>query len=260
MKKLALFPVVVVITIAAVASAPVSAALPSALFSAPEITDVNVLMNRAKAGVTDLPGDAEMFQLTARDSAGIEILIPMLATTQKLAVLRHENGGLETQYVTTAFADIVFDKDGRPSPLWTDYQTISEVDVSISYRHTLTQYYSTTTSENKTYVKVDKYTAKWEQLDSQVIAKNAGILAGANGPRLGGGWTYDTEERTIGYPTSGTTYTLTVPSTWGYVEINEDVWHYQAGRMYCTLRRTPTGTEWEFDTVVVQGAFDDPWW
>jgi len=232
---------------------------PVTVWSQSEITDTDALIARARAGITDLPGDAGLFRLVARDGAGREMEIPMLATTQRLAVVRHPGGAVETRYATTAYADIMFGADGSPVIQWTNYITKSECDPSISYRHTLTQYYSTIVSQGIEYVKVDKYTGKWDRLDYQIIAENASMLAGANGPKLGGGWTYDTEGKTIGTPSSGTTYTLTVPSSWGYVGVSDAGMLYQAGRMDCTLRRIPTGYTWDFGTLIVQGSLDFPW-
>jgi len=176
---------------------------------------------------------------------------------QNLLIERYYQDGVRVaRYVSRAVVEFWFDDSGNVVPLWTNSETKDRVDASLSCRNVLTQYYNWTTVEGETYVEVEHYTSLWEQLDSQVIVKDAQMLAGASGYSLNGYQVYDTVEKNIGYAAFDTTYTLEVPSWWGYVQVSDDFPLYQAGQSSCLLRRTPSGTEWEFRVRVSQGKCD----
>lgn len=191
---------------------------------------------------------------TIRELATGRVLQLPVSTCTWIVGQRWQGNALVTRYADQVTVEVAFTGSGDVVPYWTSTLSRSEVDSSISVRNTVTQYYDKVTLGNVEYVKVDKYTTSWEQFDGQVVVKEAVLRAGANGPTLDGGFTSDVVETWFSYPAFGETYTLYVPSNWGYVEINDQLLFFQGGRCISTLRRTVTGTEWELDVEVIQGS------
>jgi hypothetical protein len=89
------------------------------------------------------------------------------------------------------------------------FTTESQMDPSLSYRLTLTQYYSQLTAGGHTFVAVSRYRGVWQRLDSQVAASDGFLRAGVGGPTLGGGMLYNTEDGSHFVPSSYSIRTLT---------------------------------------------------
>lgn len=136
------------------------------------------------------------------------------------------------------------------------YEESSRVDSSVSYRLTLTQMYYEIWENNLRYVAVEEYVGEWESLDPQVTGTKGGLIAGVNGPELGGGWLYDTDEIPEFSPEDWALETLIPYWAGEYVCVSDDEGpFYQCGRIYVTLLREPTGHTWEFDLMICQGCF-----
>ena len=81
----------------------------------------------------------------------------------------------------------------------TNTSTKSRVDSSVSYRLTLTQYYSEITIDGWYYVSVSKYKGTWQRLDTQVAASFGILRASANGYVLGGGQLHWVKDHDSGF-------------------------------------------------------------
>ncbi len=233
------------------------------VFEAQEITDSDVLLQRAKAGITDLPGDEKEVIASITGPSGA--VIDKLVTTQKIKETRWHGGG-QNRYVTTAIFRVHLPKssvDGQVSPAASDDIT----DPSGSWSFFLTFTYDTKydASMNR-YGQIQSVKGKWARHDSQVTCKDAKLQAGCNGPRLEGGYNLSkVSSKSIGYPSSGTTYSFTSStfSNWGHTQYaasdGGDVFGcYIAGGGRCTLQRG--GSTWALDLDIIKGSMPDPEW
>lgn len=91
------------------------------VFEKDPITDLDLLLERAKGGVTDYAGDKAIGKITGTPGA----IVKEYVTTQKVKELRWNGGGLD-QYITSAFFLVTLPKSNS-----TDTTTIT--DPSISY-------------------------------------------------------------------------------------------------------------------------------
>ncbi len=126
--------------------------------------------------------------------------------------------------------------------------TTSRTDPSISYRLTLTQYFSDFYDNNLWWVSVSRYRGTWQSLDPQVTGIDGWLMAGAMGPKWGGGWIYDVDETHL---TPGDSATRTLYPSWAGIYVGVDN-GYQCGQIGVELRRV-SGHTWEFWFNVCKG-------
>jgi hypothetical protein len=138
------------------------------------------------------------------------------------------------------------------------FTTESQMDPSLSYRLTFTQYYSQLTAGGHTFVAVSRYRGVWQRLDSQVAASDGFLRAGVGGPTLGGGMLYNTEDGSHFVPSSYSIRTLT-PS-WAGIFVNT-FFGWQCGQINVTLyRRSEPSHKWEFYFNLCKGRTPLDWW
>lgn len=229
------------------------------------LEDTDILLARAKAGITDLPGDVEL----VRDSISCEpgAMVEKYVTSQKLREVRWLEGGIE-RYLTTAIvfvtlpeeyvekSDVTVLSDAGILSTQTAYD--SKTDPSVSWKVELWfTYENQWDALGKTYGKITQVRAKWTRYDSQVVA-NASMLAAALGTKLGGGYNnkvqYNPTTGTFN-PTSGQNYYLHPPN-WGHTLYLDEagmniLFHYIAGAVRTELVRG--SSKWRLDLDIVKG-------
>lgn len=119
-------------------------------------------------------------------------------------------------------------------------------------------------SENdRDYVRARWYDGKWRTLDSGLSFPTARMLAGCNGPQLGGGWCDANDEWTIyspsvaSYPSWGSTYVHSPYWHEEYVAYNSAFGLGQCGRSFIDIQ--DGGEEWELTLLVCVGSLGFPW-
>jgi hypothetical protein len=128
----------------------------------------------------------------------------------------------------------------------------SRLDASYSVRLTITQYFNQKTIGSYQYVDLQKSSAKWEKLDSQVTITNAKIRSGVYGYTEAGRILNKSETKTIGTPTSNTWYSQ-IPS-WKGTYVRVTGLDYQATYAENTIVRG--GSSWSLGFCVSQGGGD----
>ena len=128
----------------------------------------------------------------------------------------------------------------------------SRVDPSVSYRLTLTQYYSEMEIGGWPYVSVSKYVGTWERLDSQVAASDGCLSATAHGWILGGG-KLNMAQDDIPHFMPGSYSTRTLVPDWAGTYLNFGLLAQHCGEIRVELyRRTDPDYTWEFWFTVCQ--------
>jgi len=228
------------------------------VFEKDPITDLGLLLERAKGGITDFAGDKAIGKITGPPGA----IVKEYVTTQKVKELRWNGGGLD-RYVTSAFFLVALPESNSTDVGILAADTTTITDPSYSYTLYLELNYDNQWDVNgNVFGKILSVKGKWTRLDSQVTAQNAKLMAGANGPTLSGGYNVSKlSEKSIGYPTSGSTYTITPPD-WGYTKYQASdggtiLDCYIAGGARSTLVRG--GTTWSLDADIIKGDMSGPW-
>ncbi|TFH07469.1 MAG: hypothetical protein E4H08_09450 [Candidatus Atribacteria bacterium] len=131
----------------------------------------------------------------------------------------------------------------------------SRVDPSVSYRLTLTQYYSEIVIDGWPYVSVSKYVGTWERLDSQVAASDGYLSAAAHGWILGGGILRMAKDD-IPHFIPGSYSTRTLVPDWAGTYLNFGLLAQHCGEIRVELyRRTDPDYTWEFGFTVCQSSY-----
>lgn len=208
------------------------------IFETQEISDVNKILERAKHGITDLPGDTDKVHYNISGPQGASV--KKYVTTQKIKEIQKGNKTIRT-YITTAIFDIEAICSTQKD----------EVDTAISWRNVLKMTYDRITYNNENWGEILNIESTWTRLDSQVICKDAYILAGCNGLRFEGGTNVSKRsQRDIGYPDSGYTYNLIPPSEWGHTCYTNDYTYIAAGSRSTLVRGS---SSWKFNVTIVEG-------
>lgn len=232
------------------------------VFSAEPIKDSNELYKRAKEGKTDNPKDKYLVSSKLRKIANgdskdnVELQDKTYVTSQKVKAIENEDGSITDVYLLTAFSDIlVKQEDVATIAGYTNTKQDIKTDPSVSYREQLTMYYMEKPGPYGTYVYVDSYLGRWTRLDSQVTCTSAYIRARANGQRDDGTFATNLSyTNTWTYPTSGAAYYNGKPSTWGWINTNDEGLEYQGAVINMNLKHA-SGSTWSYDFNITYGNF-----
>lgn len=161
-----------------------------------------------------------------------------------------------TQYSTTLDGELVVACEAEITPALLSSLVKSDQawDSSRAVLVTIWMYYNKFTSGGIPWVSVSRYATRWQLYDYSVSMRNARINAGC----FGESWDAPPEEclpeqsqqRWIGAPTSGTTYSLS-PSWAGHYISIVDV-NYQAGSSTVQLKRGTT--TWWLSICIWEGS------
>jgi len=121
------------------------------LFQADEITDLNILRERAEKRITDDTQDINRFKANLKNATG-DTYIKNYATTQKLKEVKREDGIVITSYAVTVFSDLKEKKESdfiKLASLTTDRGILlasngswNDDDITSLITHVATYYYS----------------------------------------------------------------------------------------------------------------------
>lgn len=251
----------------AMAAPPGTSDLPpdaEVVFEVDPIVDSEVLFQRAKAGVTDLPGDQEEVLASIVGPPGVKL--NKYVTTQKTKEIRWHNGG-RTRYVTTAIYEVALPRntsEGQVGIMSVDDDDKTDRSASWTIYLALT-YDRVYDVDGAEYGQIQSVKGKWVRHDSQVTCKDALLRAGCGGKRYEGGWNASrVKDKVIGYPSSGTQYTFTSSafSDWGHTMFADYqgmavMGNYIVGAARSTLTRG--SSTWYLDLDVVKGKPDADW-
>lgn len=214
------------------------------MFERIPLADQSVLYSRARAGITELPGDIDFFKIQAKNKAdGSEAPTETFATTQVIRQTLLPNGLVLTRYQTALFTEITVSSTLE----------IKETDPGITVRHN----FLITYDKLGDYVKIQNVRGMWERLDPSVVVSDAWLVAAFQGSRIDDPVpTGDRVEKYVGYPTFGANYYLTPPTWWGYVNI-VGAGFYIGAAQKSTITRG--GSSWEFVTRYVWGHDPGNW-
>lgn len=194
-----------------------------------EITDLDILYEKAQNGISDNKEmDAQLQQNSTAILSGDKGTFStndVLSTTQKLTS-EQTGEGLEESYVTTTFANVNFDelsKDSIIQPFAIGDQGDDEYDTTVSVKAYSRIYYSTSTKNNVTHYAITKVTGGWISYDAYVSFKNAKVSITQQGTTNYSGCTNGyCKDQTVTNTVSGSTFTYTDPMTsWKPVTKND---------------------------------------
>jgi hypothetical protein len=114
-------------------------------------------------------------------------------------------------------------------------------------------YYNQKTSGGSPWVSVVNYKTKWQLYDASVSMRNARMNAGCFGESLDGSGVCDygaSQQKSIGTPSSGTTYSMTPSWAGHYIRIVD--LNYQAGSSTVQLKRGTT--TWWLSICIYAGS------
>lgn len=223
------------------------------IFQAEEITDSEVLYERAKLGITDLEEQINngkqiynFAQKVGSDEKDINVKSRIYSTTQLLKETVIDGEEI-TSYVTTLFIDTKFPEEENPinQTRLSLSATDDKNDPSISVKIWCTIYWNSGTMywpTNGNYVDyVQYYSAKtsWQIIDSSVSISNFIIRAKSTGFNYDTNKTEDSEYR-YSYPSSPSGATFST-----YFDRYNPIWgceFYNRGQCYCTRG----GSNWWF--------------
>ncbi|MGX8128549.1 hypothetical protein ACWTV9_19990 [Clostridioides difficile] len=161
---------------------------PKVVYSSNEITDYDILYDRAKNGISDLSEKKVVSNDTEEFS-----------TTQLLKEKKYSDY-TEQEYVTSSFTCAV------PSKMTREASTSDKTYGVVAYTNT---YYTVENKGAARYIKLTKLTGGWRIKDSQIKVTNKTYSAGISGTALNGGSTYKT---TGTKSTTASTFSYTIPN------------------------------------------------
>ncbi|WP_313640339.1 hypothetical protein [Paenibacillus sp.] len=181
------------------------------LFEATPITDIDVLLERAKNGITDRQNESQptpsVVQISNKallqeDEFSLEE-IEYYSTTQKIREIKQDQTTVET-FSTTNFAILSADDKYQTKPDTSGgVVAYSTVSYDVIYANNLENY------------KLLSVTGGWNVHDSSISLSNRTVTYGASGNGMGGG-AYLTQKRGP-YTVSVNAFSYAAPSEWVYI-------------------------------------------
>lgn len=224
------------------------------VFEASEITDQNILLERAKNGVNESTSNPASVIALTKDNKSVDIdKIKVHATIQKLSTNKNlKTGKLTSQYKLVSFADIPL------SVLSTDIDSSSGWDQTGGIRATCTIYFDEMTCGQVKYIKMNSINGTWDRFDSSITWSNSKIgvftqstvaYSNCNVYWQGVMTGYDEIKPSNGIPTSGTNYSMTPflnsqTDLYGKYMSNRTGVDNNQGNMKIDLSRS--GSSWNF--------------
>lgn len=205
----------------------------SVVFEQAEIRDKDILLKRAKSGISDREGSVLKTNAIVKNSTTGELKdAKIYSTTQKLKAIQL-NGSLTESFVTTSFAEILV--DGSRSD--------SKYDESFSVRAYSTFYWNEVNINGIKHYEMINATGGWENSDSLIGVQNKYANLQAYGWTLEGGEVYVTQQ-TNTYPSSNS-FNLTAPSTWKPILAQQGKYGELGIYSSCTVVDLTNNDTWE---------------
>ncbi len=169
---------------------------------------------------------------------------------------------------TVGVPDVLFaPNSSQRTPSTSFTSTVSPYDSSNKYRCdpssswcvSLTQYYTTTYDGSETCIGSQSpgYTATWTRLDRSVLASNADLHAGLASASYCSGARYGSDDRYVGSPVPGTSYSL-MPY-WGTFRADiQNTNFYQCGNTSTHLSRNGSNWDWYLYIGVGGACYRNP--
>lgn len=181
-----------------------------------EITDLDVLYQRAKNGVNE---DMSVNIDLKLNAVNVSPLGPGLetedyTTSQLLKVETNDDGEVMETYATTTFTDVYDTSNVSINPYGSGSSYQDQLDPTLGLRAYSTVYYNTLTKSGVSHRDLTKVSGGWSILDSKYAITNQKVTYGAKGwSRYEGGTNGQSATK---YP-NGRTFSYTVPSSWNPV-------------------------------------------
>lgn len=199
------------------------------IYQATPITDINILFERAKKGITDIEETVPSQKLIIESAIGQNLskeenAVEYYTTTQKIKAVKKGEEVTET-YATTNFAIM---------SAGSVYQTTPDSSGGVVAYSTIN--YDRQTNNGLFTYKLISVTGGWNPHDSTISLSNRIVRYGISGNKPGGG---NVNEQSGDIPISVNAYGFSAPSTWGYVETS---WMILGSTSEVTLTRG--GSQW----------------
>lgn len=198
-----------------------------------EISDIDVLREKAKKGETDL--NVNLSKALLKDSQTNKVLgeIDTYSTTQILQVLEDKNNNKIIKYVTTAFSDVDPDLMGEDKGEFDINGDLGDDEVHNGVVRSYSRiYWESYKVGHLTYENLTRVTGGWEKLDSTWVFSNRKVEYGQCGINDGNRPCYNSGSKT---PSSNTYSYNQNDSSW-YSVIAEEGYHLSS-TSYITYTR-----------------------
>jgi hypothetical protein len=205
------------------------------IYKAKEITDINLLYERAKNGVTDKKDDNFKEDVSIMGAVSENDEIRKFSTTQKLLEVEKNNETTES-FKTVSFV-VVSEKhdNGIIRPFGSKDE--EQWDGAYGIRAYSTVYYTRSTNGNLYTYTLNSVSGGWDNIDSQYSLSGRHVRYGVSGNRAGGGVVLEHEDK---YPT-GNTFSYTATSAMSYPVESRVIMGLNS---YITIKRGTSST-WE---------------
>ncbi|WP_120464958.1 hypothetical protein [Paenibacillus aceti] len=211
------------------------------LYNAQEITDIDLLYERAKHGISDVVSKNPDQNIAFVSDAPINGTIKEYTTTQKLLAVE-KNGVLEESFKTVSF--LVYteekstdeEKPGLIQPRGSKEE--EDWDSSKGVRAYSTVKYTRSTNNNLYTYKLDSVSGGWNSYDHGTLIIERKVKYGITGNAQGSGIAVSKSSGDL-YPNQNT-FDYTAPSSWPALESNV----VMGVNTYITLKRQSGTYEW----------------
>ncbi|WP_110931587.1 hypothetical protein [Paenibacillus bouchesdurhonensis] len=190
------------------------------IYQAEEITDLDVLFDRAKNGISDVTNDSEQALFVVQSPSDNNDNIKQYTTTQKLLAVQNGEELVET-FSKVSFLVITNDYNSSENgnlirPFGSKEE--EEWDSGYGLRAYSKVNYTRTLNNNVYAYKLDSVSGGWDKSDSRYILSDRKVVYGISGNAQGSGIGVSRSSGNL-YP-SGNTFSYTAPSSWPALETN----------------------------------------